>query len=1187
MVNFDTRKTLFVLIAMCFSSLLFAQKQTPLDIALRYVEQQRAQWQLDKTDVGNMLVNSQYETRHNGVTHIYFLQRYRDVPIYNAIMGVHITSDGRVAFANSRFHAGLSEKVNATEPLVSPKEAVVKAAGQLQLTGTSLPIFKHQKDNGAWVFEDKGISQMPIEVRPMYQPMPDGSLRLAWDLTIQPLDSEDYWNVRIDALNGTLLDRFNWTLYCTFDADGSHAPHRHTDACTPNHAFRPVPQALLQQNMMPVDGAQYRVFGAPVESPVHGPQTLVVNPADPLASPFGWHDTNGQPGPEFTITQGNNAHAFVPGPGTQGASNGQEPDGGELLIFDFVFNPILEPTQTNNQQFAVVQLFYMTNFMHDFAYLFGFDEAAGNFQQNNYARGGNAGDYVIARAQDDSRRNNASFSTPSDGGNGVMRMHLWDVNTATPLVIQSPAGIAGTYSTGTAQFGLRQAPNPISGQVVAVRSNDANPNIGCGTITNAGALVGKIALIERGVCTFKEKVLNAQRAGAIGVIICNTEDALLSMADPGNLTDPTIPAVLIRSSHCKLIRDNLNQGVEVTLQLPKPIAVSALDATIDNGIVAHEYGHGISIRLTGGPEVNSCLVNEEQMGEGWSDFFTLVTTVQAPAAEERTKGIGTYVFNLDPSARGIRRLPYSADMNQNGQTYNDIIGAAIPHGVGEVWAGVLWDMYWTFSDLYGWDADPTNRTAGNNIAIQLAMDGMKLQTCNPGYLDGRDAIIAADLIDNGGANECLLWEIFARRGLGFDADQGTAFNAYDGRAGFATLPECVRELKIAKEATPTIEAGDEITYKITVTNHKEQAVSGVVVRDELPVGLSFIGGSATGGITPTVEGNTVRFDVGNLAAGEVRTLSYKASTPADNFSVQLFLDDVENGIDNWLDDVIIGTDLWDITNQRANSGTFSLFIPNTARANDHGIQLAEPLLVTGEQPVLRFFHFYDTDPGRDGGIVEISNDNGQTWTTADQRFFRNGYYGRISPATFRASGLRAYTGRSRRFLDSYVDLSDYVGQEIRLRFRFASLEEQNERANQGIGWFVDDVELMDMRNYQSAACVTSGQGDQACAEVPEGGTIVESGVLTSTEDLALRQASLQVYPNPASEVTNLSVSVKQPGPATISIFGADGRLLQRQQVSLFGESQLIPIDLSRLAKGFYLIELKTEQAVVTEKIIVR
>ena len=99
-------------------------------------------------------------------------------------------------------------------------------------------------------------------------------------------------------------------------------------------------------------------------------------------------------------------------------------------------------------------------------------------------------------------------------------------------------------------------------------------------------------------------------------------------------------------------------------------------------------------------------------------------------------------------------------------------GLSIPHGVGTVWATAVWEMYWNLVDDHGFDPDLYNGTGGNNIAIQLVVDGLKLQGCNPTFLDARDAILAADVANNGGANECLIWSAFAKRGMGVNAQDG-------------------------------------------------------------------------------------------------------------------------------------------------------------------------------------------------------------------------------------------------------------------------------------------------------------------------------------------------------------------------------------------------------------------------------
>lgn len=155
-------------------------------------------------------------------------------------------------------------------------------------------------------------------------------------------------------------------------------------------------------------------------------------------------------------------------------------------------------------------------------------------------------------------------------------------------------------------------------------------------------------------------------------------------------------------------------------------------------------------------------------------------------------------------------------------------------------------------EKYGWDADINNTNSGNFRAIQLVVDGMKLQPCGPGFQDGRDAIMLADIMNYNGADTCLISTVFARRGLGYYASQGDANNAGDGIQNFDPIPTCIKELKINKiTTTPTIDPGDDVAFEITVTNHKDEAATGVVVTDELPAGLALIaasnGGTFSGG----------------------------------------------------------------------------------------------------------------------------------------------------------------------------------------------------------------------------------------------------------------------------------------------------------------------------------------------------
>src|SRR6056297_3311339 len=105
--------------------------------------------------------------------------------------------------------------------------------------------------------------------------------------------------------------------------------------------------------------------------------------------------------------------------------------------------------------------------------------------------------------------------------------------------------------------------------------------------------------------------------------------------------------------------------------------------------------------------------------------------------------MGTFASGDPIDGNGIRPVPYDTSFAVNAFTYANLPSQnlSIPHGVGFVWCTMLWDMTWALIDTYGYDADLINGAAGNNIALQLVTEGMKLQPCNPGFVDGRDAIL--------------------------------------------------------------------------------------------------------------------------------------------------------------------------------------------------------------------------------------------------------------------------------------------------------------------------------------------------------------------------------------------------------------------------------------------------------------
>ncbi len=212
------------------------------------------------------------------------------------------------------------------------------------------------------------------------------------------------------------------------------------------------------------------------------------------------------------------------------------------------------------------------------------------------------------------------------------------------------------------------------------------------------------------------------------------------------------------------------------------------DSDFDNAIISHEYGHGWSLRLTGGPSTTSCLNNEEQGGEGWSDYLGLMMTTDwanlSPtiASANIPKGIGTYVLGETTSGNGIRPFRYSHDLTVNGTvTYNKVGDSnfSIPHGVGSIWCTMLWDLTWEII-LQDQAIEPniynTNNMIGNVAALKLVNEGLRLQPCSPSFVDARNAIIQADIALFNGKYSCAISKAFSRRGLGKNATTGTSSN---------------------------------------------------------------------------------------------------------------------------------------------------------------------------------------------------------------------------------------------------------------------------------------------------------------------------------------------------------------------------------------------------------------------------
>jgi len=968
----------------------------PRDIALNYFRGQGQAQGFAPADLIDLIVTDKVPTRHNGVTHVYLRQQVNGLEVSNAVANANVTRDGTILSAHHTFVPDAAAQ--ATEALavrsLSASQAVARAAEQLGLPTPTLTVRQSLggKSQAAHL-TGGGISQDDIPVKLVYYAVKGKTLRLAWDMVIYPTGGEHWWNVQVDAETGVILGKADW-----------------------------------------VASETYNVVPFPAESPDHGPVAIAVNPylSNTVASPYGWHDTDGQAGPEYTTTRGNNVSAQEDWLGDNDTTPGLQPDAGSSLLFTPTINFSVHPTQYVTS--AMVSLFYWNNIIHDLLYNYGFDEASGNFQDNTYGRGGTGGDPVQADAQDAfdvGRRNNANFGTPPDGTSGRMQMFVWEGDNASKqVVVHAPPAIAGSYMAGDAEFGAQVA--LVTATVKLANDGVLTTTDGCDTF-GAGFFTGQIALIDRGSCNFTVKALNAQNAGALGVIIADNRVDPVPPEMFGIDPSITLPVVSILQADGVTFKANL--PITATLVLPPP--ATPRDSDFDAGIILHEYGHGVSNRLTGGPSAAGCLGTTESggMGEGWSDFLALAFLAQPGDTGPQARGMGTYALFQPTTGSGIRSYPYSTDLGVNPLTYGSMptTGNRV-HAIGEIWATTLWDLHWAYVNRYGFSADMYNGTAGNNQAIRLVLDGMKFQPCNPSFIDARNALLDADVASTGGRDQALIWQVFARRGLGFNANSGDLEDENDGVADFSLPPA----LGFKLDRPPTLGyPGQTFTYTLVARNQGEVILNNTVLTAQVPVSATYVAGSASqGGVEAT---GLIQWNVGTVLTSTYLTRTFQMRLPEALNLQHRFLSDSPL---SWAT-TQIGAPGWSFVTDQGRQVWYASE-PDTP--SEQALALTTPVTI----PVgglLKLNHRYNSEYSYDGGVIEISTDNGATWTDLGPQMTRNGYN---TEADDGGSFIPAFGGSSGGYLQTEIDLSSFAGQVVLFRFRFFS-----DTGTSGEGWYVD------------------------------------------------------------------------------------------------------------------------------------
>ena len=564
-------------------------KGAPMDIAMEFVRANVAALGLSAADISQFEVTDSVFSRVSGATHIYLRQMANDIPVYNGQLQINVNREGRILSVNNQFVPNLAAAAQGLAPAIDASRAMSAAVASAGMSFAGAPQLLGAPEGPQQTtrFAQDGLSLEPVTAKLMYLPLRRAQVALVWNFEVWTTDGQHYYDFTVDAQTGDVWTQADLMAHDTFQVypQGNDGPNN----------VRPLP---------PLDG-----------------RVTLVNPEASNASPNGWFGDR-----STFLTSGNNVNACADTDNNNLCDPGQPSCPAGICVFP------VDLTQAPAAYIpaAIANLFYMNNRIHDIQYQYGFDEAGGNFQNDNHGLGGVGNDAVFAQAQDGGGNCNANFGTPADGGMGRMQMYT---------------------------------------------------------------------------CT---------------------------MATPSR------------------------------------------DGDFDNGVITHEYGHGISTRQVGGPSAPACLRNQQQAGEGWSDWHALVYSAKEGDTGPQVRGVGSYLFNRDPSGT-IRNLPYSTNNAVNPWTYSSIAGASIPHGIGSRWTQGLWEVYWALVNKWGFEGDLENfdvndrREAGNKRALFYVNEGFKNTICNPTFIDNRDGILKVAMDNFGGEDVCTIWQAFAAFGLGTDA----------------------------------------------------------------------------------------------------------------------------------------------------------------------------------------------------------------------------------------------------------------------------------------------------------------------------------------------------------------------------------------------------------------------------------
>ncbi|HEX8697369.1 MAG TPA: myxosortase-dependent M36 family metallopeptidase [Myxococcaceae bacterium] len=1104
----------------------FAGK-APEQAARAHLQQVADLYRLSREDVSNAVLQDMHK-QGNGPVVARFGQKVNGIEVFRGDINVVMTRDNDLVAITGNLapREALSAAGRASFPL-SPADAVAKAFANLTdtvISGRSLVAAGTQGDYTQFAFEP-GVGTVlphslgaPARAKKVFFTLPDGivpAYYLELNVGTKGSNDADYYSFVVSATDGAVLFRNNLTV---------------EDSFTYNVWADPV-------SLIPFDGPQGTAATPhPTGTPNRFQAPFIPHNVITLQNyPYSQNDPwlpNGA-----TQTTGNNVDAYA----DLAAPDGFQPNSADIRpnttspgVFDYTYDVTKAPGSSPNQiKAATAHLFYLNNFLHDWFYDSGFDEASGNAQVSNYGRGGLEGDSIRAEAQDYSGRNNANMSTPADGQRPRMQMYVF--NGVPELKANAPAGVAGNLPAGTAAYGPQVF--TLSGDVVV--PNPAGTTLACTAFPAGTDFTGKIVLVDRGSCDFNVKTKFAQDVGAIGTVVANNA----ANQDPPSLgganaavTIPTLSITKETGDQWKAEVAANNSTISISM---KRVPDLDRDGTLDNQIVAHEWGHYLSNRLVA--NANGLTNNQGRaMGEGWADFVALLMTVQEsdrnlPGNNQYQAAYAMAGYTQSGGANngyyyGIRRLPASTDTSKNNYSYrhfananplptNHPISTNAPggqgnsqvHNGGEVWNTMLWECYASLLNAYPFQEAQSRMK-------QYLVAGLKATPAAPTLLEARDALLAAAAASDPADYQRFL-NAFAKRGAGLgakaaDRDSVDHIGVVESFATGNNLEVVSIRLDdgaVGCDRDGVLDMGETGTLHVTVRNtglnalpafNATVAASGATATMGFPNGNTLaipalqpnatatrtvrVNLTAVSGTAPTA-GLTVTFNEPSLPAS-AQTATYDRRVHYDEGNGMATTESFETEATGWISSPV---NRWAVTSK---DGARYIHVDNLAVISN--MVFVSPWIKVGATGdfILSYKYRHSLEgtagvsglaaPFYDGVILEVTTD-GLTWEEVFSKYSVNPGYAPTALALGDnpLGAVRAFTGMTATFplwTDGTANFgTKLAGRDVRFRFRIGS-----DTGASAYGFDLDDVTVANAVGTPFAGIVPETSDGTTCNRRP-------------------------------------------------------------------------------------------------------